>query len=140
MPRLSTIALVVAAVTLAACGKQSTTQSVRKSVEHFGKAVAAHDYQDLCDNLLASNLIEALEERGVPCELALKTGLGTTKNPKIAIRTISVNSAADKALVAVHSTAANQPPSDDTLSLVKEHGKWKISSLAQPEPQPPTQP
>jgi hypothetical protein len=46
----------------------------------------------------------------------------------------------DKALVSVHSTASNQPPSDDTLSLVKQKGKWKISSLAQPQPQAPAQP
>jgi hypothetical protein len=132
------MALVVAVLTLAACGKEKPTQAVRKGVDHFGKDVASHDYQDLCDNVLAANLIAALEETGVPCELALKTGLGSAKDPKIAIKTIAVNG--NKALVSVHSTAANQPPSDDTLGLVKEHGKWKVSSLARPQPQPPQRP
>jgi Putative lumazine-binding len=138
VPVLTRLALVVAVLTLAACGKERPTQAVRKSVERFGKAVAARDYQELCDNLLAGNLIAALEERGVPCELALKTGLGDAKSPKLTIKTIAVNGNA--ALVGVHSTAANQPPSDDTLGLVKEHGKWKVSKLSRPEPQPPVKP
>jgi hypothetical protein len=135
---LARLALLAAVLTLAACGKEKPTQAVRKSVDRFAKAVAAHDYQGLCDNLIAGNLIAALEEKGVPCELALKTGLGSAKDPKLTIKTIAVNG--NRALVGVHSTAANQPPSDDTLGLVQEHGKWKISSLARPEPQPPAQP
>jgi len=139
VPVLVRLAVFAAILTLAACGgKEKPTQAVRKSVERFGKAVAAHDYQEICDNLLAGELIHVLEERGIPCELALKTGLGETKDAKIAIKTIAVNG--DRALVGVRSTAANQPPSDDTLNLVKEHGKWKVSSLARPEPQPPAQP
>jgi Putative lumazine-binding len=132
------IAVLVAALALVACGKEHPRQAVRESVEHFGKDVAAQDYPDLCKNVLADNLISALEASGVPCELALKTGLSGAKNPKLSIRTIAVNG--DRALVGVHSTASNQPPSDDTLSLVKQHGEWKISSLARPEPQPPRQP
>jgi hypothetical protein len=138
VPVLTRIAPLVAVLALAACGKERPTQSVRSSVNTFGSDVAKHDYQDLCDNVLASNLIDALEQRGVPCELALKTGLGGAKSPKLQIKTIAVNG--NKALVSVHSTAANQPPSDDTLSLVKQKGKWKVSSLAQPQPHPQTQP
>lgn len=135
---LARIALLVAVPVLAACGHEKPTAAVHKTVDRFGRAVAHKDYQELCDNLLAANLIAALEETGVPCELALKTGFGPAKNPKIAVKTVAVNG--DKALVSVHSTATNQPPSDDTLSLVKEKGKWKISSLARPEPQPPAKP
>jgi len=133
------IALVVVIVlTFAACGQEKPTQQVHDAVDRFGKAVADKDYQELCDNLLAANLINALEDRGVPCELALKTGFAAVKDPKIAIKTVAVNG--DKALVSVHSTAANEKPSDDTIALIKEKGKWRISSLAQPQPQPPSQP
>ena len=138
MRALARMALLVAVVTLGACGKERPTQAVRKSVERFGKDVAKQDYPDLCKNVLADNLITALEAGGVPCELALKTGLSSVKDPRIAIKTIAVNG--DHALVGVHSTASNQPPSDDTLSLVKEHGKWKIASLARPQRQPPKRP
>ena len=138
MPVLTRLGLLAAILTLAACGKERPTESVHKAVDRFGKAVASHDYQELCDNLLAANLKNALEARGVPCELALKTGFGDAKNPKIAVKTVAVNG--NRALVSVHSTASNQPPSDDTLGLVKERGSWRISSLAQPEPQPPKQP
>jgi hypothetical protein len=138
VPVLIRLALAVTVLTLAACGKERATEAVHKTVDRFGKAVADHDYQELCDDLLAANLIDALEARGVPCELALKTGFGGAKDPKIAVKTVAVNG--DRALVSIHSTADNQPPSDDTLNLVKEDGKWKVSSLARPEPQPPTQP
>jgi hypothetical protein len=138
VPVLIRLALAVGVLTLAACGKERATEAVHKTVDRFGKAVADHDYQELCDDLLAANLIDALEARGVPCELALKTGFGGAKDPKIAVKTVAVNG--DRALVSIHSTADNQPPSDDTLNLVKEDGKWKVSSLARPEPQPPTQP
>ena len=138
MPVLTRVALLVAVLTLAACGQEKPTQQVHDAVDAFGKAVADHDYQKLCDKLIASNLIDALEARGVPCELALKTGFDSVKDAKLSVRTVAVNG--DKALVTVHSTAANQKPSDDTLALVKEKGKWKISELAQPQPQPPAQP
>jgi hypothetical protein len=138
VPVLTRLAVGVAILTLAACGKEKPTQAVHKTVDRFGKAVADKDYQELCDHLLAGNLIVALEERGVPCELALKTGFGDAKDPKITVRTVAVNG--DKALVTVHSTAANQPASDDTLALVKEHGNWKISELARPQPSPPVKP
>jgi hypothetical protein len=138
VPALARIALLVAVLTLAACGKERPTQAVRKSVDHFRSDVAKQDYSDLCKNVLADNLINALEGSGVPCELALKTGFSGVKDPKLAIKTIAVNG--DRALVSVHSTASNQAASDDTLSLIKEKGKWKISSLARPEPQPPQRP
>jgi hypothetical protein len=130
--------VVVLLLTLAACGHEKPTQQVHDTVDRFGKAVADKDYQKLCDDLLAKNLIDALEESGVACELALKTGFGDVKDPKIAVKTVAVNG--DKALVSVHSTAKNQTPSDDTIALVKEKGTWKVSSLAQPQPQPPSQP
>jgi hypothetical protein len=132
------IALVAAVLALVACGHEKPTQQVHDVVDRFGEAVADQDYQKLCDQILAKNLIDALEESGVPCELALKTGFGGAKNPKIAVKTVAVNG--DRALVSVHSTAANQKPSDDTIALVKEKGTWKISSLAQPQPQPAGQP
>jgi len=138
VPTLARIALLVATLTLAACGSERPSDAVRNSVERFGKDVAKQDYNDLCKNVLAANLIDALEGSGVPCELALKTGFSDVKDPKLAIRTIAVKG--DRALASVHSTASNQPPSDDTLSLVKEKGRWRISSLARPEPQAPKRP
>src|SRR4051812_3916089 len=97
------MSLVVAVLALGACGKEKPTQAVHNAVDRFGKAVADKDYQELCDDLLAANLKDALEESGVACELALKTGFGSVKDPKIAVKTVAVNG--DKALVSVHSTA-----------------------------------
>ncbi len=72
---------------------------------------------------------------GLPCELAFKRGLDPVKDPKIRIDDVKV--VKSKALVRVRTTAKNQPPSDDTLELVRQGGNWRISSLAKPQPQPP---
>jgi hypothetical protein len=55
--------VVVILLTLAACGHEKPTQQVHDAVDRFGKAVADKDYQELCDNLLAENLIRALEDQ-----------------------------------------------------------------------------
>ena len=57
-------------------GGPSDTEQVHDTVEAFGEATAAKDYQRLCDDLLAPKLVEKVESAGLPCELALKQGLG----------------------------------------------------------------
>ena len=131
-------ALVVAwlvASGLSACGGPSDSAQVRKVVTRFGQASAKKDYQLICDELISHKLVETVESIGLPCELAFKRGLGEVRKPTLAIRSVKV--AGHKALVAVHTTAANQAASDDTLQLVEEDDGWRISSLAKPQPQPP---
>lgn len=96
-------------------------------VEAFGEASAAKDYQRLCDSLLAPKLVEEVESAGLPCELALKQGLGDVSAPQLTIGAISV--AGDRATADVRSTAEGQEPSRDTLELVRVGGSWRIASL-----------
>ena len=44
--------------------------------------------------------------------------------PKIEVRQVTITG--NRASAKVHTTAANQPASDDTVALVKEGGDWKI--------------
>ena len=96
-------------------------------VESFGQATAAKDYQRLCDDLLAPKLVDEVESQGLPCEVALKQGLGEVSAPKLTIGQIGVNG--DNATADVRSTAAGEEPSRDTLELVRVNDSWYIASL-----------
>jgi hypothetical protein len=101
---------------------------VHTTVEAFGQATAAKDYQRLCDNLLAPKLVEEVEQAGLPCEVALKQGLGDVEAPTLTIGRVTVDG--DNATAEVNSTAQGQQPSRDTLKLQRVKGKWRIASLA----------
>jgi hypothetical protein len=123
--------LVALAVLVAGCGDRgpSDTEQVHSVVEQFGRATAAKDYQTLCDKLLAKKLVDQVQSAGLPCEVALKQGLGDVKAPTITIGKIAVDG--DKATAEVQSTAQGQAPSKDTLQLVRADDKtWRIASLA----------
>jgi hypothetical protein len=120
-------AVLGAAVALGACGR-SEDQQVRAVVERFADASAKKDYQRICDELIATALSKKVETIGLPCEIAFKRGLDAVQDPRIKIRSVKITGS--KASVAVHSTARNQPSSDDTLALVREGGDWKIAALA----------
>jgi hypothetical protein len=111
-----------------ACGEEvSDAERVRSAVEAFGNASAAKDYQRLCDDLLAPRLVEEVESAGLPCEVALKQGLGDVSSPRLTIGAIHVDG--DKATADVRSSAQGQKPSRDTLQLVRVNDSWRIASL-----------
>jgi hypothetical protein len=110
-------------------GGPSDTERVHDTVEAFGRATAAKDYQRLCDDLLAPKLVSEVERVGLPCEVALKQGLGDVEAPTLTIGRIEVRG--DTATAAVQSAAAGEQPSADTLQLVRvEDDSWRIASLA----------
>src|SRR4051794_41595210 len=85
-----------AIVLLAGCGGgPSDTEQVHATVEAFGRATAAKDYPTLCDQLLSPKLIEKLESVGLPCEVALKQGLGDVQAPTLTIGAIDVDGRRD---------------------------------------------
>jgi hypothetical protein len=122
---------------LAGCGS-SPSEEVRSKLRGFADATADRDYQALCDDYFAPALVAQVEEAGLPCEAAIRPEISSTKDPKLEIRSVEVRG--DKALARVHTSAANQPPSDDTIQLVKAKGGWRIASLAETGPQPPPAP
>src|SRR3954465_2828119 len=82
--------LAVSGVFCGCGGGPSDTERVHDVVEAFGEASAAKDYQRLCDDLLAPKLVTEVESAGLPCELALKQGLGDVSAPRLTIGTIRV--------------------------------------------------
>jgi hypothetical protein len=139
VPRRTTLALIGSLLALAGCGADTedgdtgpdATTQVRATVAKFGVATRTHDWQAICDDLLAEALVAKIEDVGLPCETAIEKGLGEVKDPTLQITDVSL--AGGRALVSIHTTAAGQPASDDALQLVKENGEWRIAALAAPK-------
>ena len=127
--RVRYLAPALALLVLAGCGEQGPTpeEQVRSTVTDFGRATAAKDYQALCDRILAPSLVEEVESIGLPCEVALRQGLGDVREPRLTIGRIVVRE--DEATAEVRTSASGEEPSQDTLRLVNLDGTWKISSL-----------
>jgi Putative lumazine-binding len=123
------LAPAVVLLILVGCGEGGPPpeEQVRSTVTEFGRATAAKDYQTLCDRLLAPSLVEEVESIGLPCEVALRQGLGEVREPRLTIGRIEVQE--DKASAEIRTSAAGEEPSKDTLELVNLDGTWKISSL-----------
>jgi hypothetical protein len=124
--------LAAGALTLAACGggshERSDADRVRDTLGAFGEASAKHDYRRVCAELLAKPVIDSVRRAGLSCESAMKSALEGVKAPKIEVRKVTITG--DRASAKVHTTAANQLASDDTVALVKEGGDWKIGALS----------
>jgi hypothetical protein len=123
--------LLCGALTLAACGGASPERSdadrVRDTLAAFGQASAKHDYRRVCAELLAKPVIDSVRRAGLSCESAMKSALQGVQSPKLEVGEVTIKG--NRASAKVHTTAANQPASDDTVALVREGGDWKIGAL-----------
>lgn len=126
------IATAAAALMLAGCGSDakkaaSPEAQVRAVVARYGKATADKDYQEICDELIAKQLSDNVEQFGLPCESAFQQGLASVLGAKLRIDGVRV--AGNTAFAQVHTSATNQPPADVTLRLTRVGNAWKILSL-----------
>ena len=106
-----------------------SAEQVRERLDRYADATREKDYQTLCDDLYASDLVERIRAAGLPCEVALRTGLEDRQNPQLQVLAVDVTG--DTASARVRSTAVGEVPSVDTVGLVKEDGDWKVASLAE---------
>jgi hypothetical protein len=123
-------------ILLAGCGEKSASpeDAVRETLSGYAKAFAARDYQAICDRYLSPKLIDGVEQRGLPCEAAVRPAIKEAEKPVLDVRSIKISG--DTATAQVHSTAANQPPSDDTISLARVNGRWYIAGTVKQGPEP----
>jgi uncharacterized caspase-like protein len=123
---LTAIVLTVIALIVIMTPGEDTDAQVRNALQHYAQAIRAKDYQTLCDDSLASKLTDRIRSAGLPCEVALKTGLDERKNPSLKVLSVETNG--DKATARVRSTATGEKTSVDTFRLIKESGEWRITS------------
>jgi hypothetical protein len=126
--RLRTLIAFATLALLAGCGGDAASEKeVRGVVTAFGEASAKKDYQRICDDLLARSLVDNVEQYGLPCEIALKEGLGTVQAPRLTIGAVTVQG--DRASARVKTTAKSQFSSTDTLKLRRVDDQWRIAAL-----------
>jgi len=121
--------VVVGAVVLLKPGPDDN-EAVAETLDNYAAATRDKDYQTICDNLYAKDLVERVRAAGLPCEVALRTGLEDRQNPRLEVLGVEVNG--DQALARVRSTAGGEVPSTDLVRLVKEDGDWRVASLSEP--------
>ncbi len=121
------LVLTAAVAGLAGCGSASPAEQVRSALTGFEAATAKHDYKAICSKYLAPALVERVEQTGLACEAALQPELGSLRKPTLTVLSVTVRGATASARV--HTTAANQKPSTDTIRLVRAGGSWRIASL-----------
>jgi hypothetical protein len=126
---LASIAL-AGAVVSSGCGSRepSDEEKVRATLASFADATAKKDYQRLCDEIFAPALLETLGQIGLPCEIALERAYADLESPRVVVGAIEVDG--DRASAEVRSSARGEPPSQDTVELVKVGDGWRIASLA----------
>jgi hypothetical protein len=122
------ILVVLVVLVIALKPEPDREDEVRETLERFAAATRDKDYQTLCDDLYAEDLVERSRAAGLPCEVALRTGLQDRQNPQL--RVLSVEVEGDRASARVRSTAVGEMPSTDTVGLEREGDEWKVSSLS----------
>jgi hypothetical protein len=105
-------------------------KEVRQTLGRYAQATRDKDYQTLCDDLYARELIDRIRSAGLPCEVALRTGLQERRNPQLKVLGVEVSG--DQALARTRTTAIGEPPSVDTIRMVRQGGHWRVASLSEP--------
>jgi hypothetical protein len=121
--------LVLVACALAGCGDggPSDEERIRAALTEFQRATDGKDYAALCDRILAPELVDTVEQIGLPCEQALAKGFEDVDEPRLSVGEVTVDG--DTATAQVRSSAKGQPPSEDAVELVKVGDGWRIASL-----------
>ena len=123
-------AATLAATLLAGCGSgPSAQEQVRDTLDVFGRAMSAKDYQALCDRVFAPKLVDKLTEVGLPCEIAMQRAFDDVQNPRLTIGKITIAKDEKSASAEVRTSASGQTPSQDTVELVPVDDGWRVSSL-----------
>jgi hypothetical protein len=120
------LALLVVAAVLVLRPQPNSEEEVRETLDRFAQASRDKDYQTLCDDLLADELVDRIRSAGLPCEVALRTGLEDRRNPTLTVVAVEVNG--DEATARVRGSAAGEVPATTTYRLTREDGDWKIAT------------
>jgi hypothetical protein len=126
------------AVSLAACSKtlsisafKGEEHAVAQTISNLQADVTAGDEQKICTNDLAAAVAARLNSAPGGCKQAIKNQLTELDNFEVAVQSVHLSTAGAQPTATAHVTSTfGGKTKASTLSLVKEGGKWKISSLA----------
>jgi hypothetical protein len=126
------------AVGLAACSKtlsitafKGEEHAVAQTISNLQADVTAGDEQKICTNDLAAPVAARLNTVPGGCKQAIKNQLTELDNFEVAVQSVHLTTKGALPTATAHVTSINGGKTKaSTLSLVKEGGKWKVSSLA----------
>ena len=93
-------------------------------VESFRKALAARDFASICDELYTTEAREAAG--GDDCQSVLAQETAKLRSPEVKIVGLTVSR--DGASVNVQASVNGERPVADTITLVRQKGRFRIAS------------
>jgi hypothetical protein len=126
------------AVGLAACSKtlsisafKGEEHAVAQTISNLQADVTASDEQKICTNDLAAPVAARLNTAPGGCKQAIKNQVTELDNFEVAVQSVHLTTTGAQPTATAHVTSTyGGKTKASTLSLVKEGGKWKISSLS----------
>jgi hypothetical protein len=104
---------------------QGPPKEVADVIQRLQSATRRHDFQTICDDLLAASTRR--EAGGADCAAVLGARAKGVRRPRIVVRSIELSG--NTALARVRTTATGQAATSDVIRLVREGGRFRISSL-----------
>jgi Domain of unknown function (DUF4878) len=130
---LSALCLTLPVLGLAACGTTTSTSNFKGEQHAVAQAVAnlqshatALEHNKVCHEDLASSVVERLNRAPGGCEKALESQLKQIDSFEVTVESVHIDGATASAQVKSIHEGKNRI---ETLTLVKEHGKWRISGV-----------
>ena len=100
-------------------------KEVSDTVRALERATDAKDFNTMCFDLFSDQV--RAQAGGVRCPALLRRTAKDVEAPRIRVRTIRLQG--DAASVRVETRTRDQPPVPDTIELVRQRGRYRISSL-----------
>jgi hypothetical protein len=117
--------LAACAGTTSTAGFKGTEHDVAQTVANLQSDVTSSEQKKICANDLAKAVVKSLGGKS-GCEAAIKERLSEIDNTELDVESVKVSGTSASAKV--KSVYAGKKKTT-TVALVKEGGKWKISSL-----------
>jgi len=120
---------------LVACGSASTiggfkgeAHAVAQTISNLQADATGRDESKICADDLANAVVARLDAAKGGCEQAIKNQLNEVDTFELTVESVKVSSSGTTASASVKNVQAGKTRLS-TVSLVKEAGKWKISSV-----------
>jgi Domain of unknown function (DUF4878) len=136
--RLALLCAPLLAFAFAACGSTSSVtgfkgeeRAVAQTIASLQTDATGRDEQKICTNILAKAVVARLELVKGRCKEAMNKQLGEIDTFEVTVESVQVDaSAAPPTATASVKNVRSGKTRLSTVSLVKEAGTWKISSLS----------
>jgi copper chaperone CopZ len=136
-----TLALLCApllALGLSACSNANSTaafkgeaHAVAQTVSNLQTDATARNEQKVCANDLSSAVVTRLDSAKEGCEQAIKNQLNEVDTFELTVESVQVNASGTPPTASARVKSVNAGKTVlSTVTLVKEGGKWKISSIS----------